>query len=598
MADTATLQKMQADLQAFRSGKGSGTSADPQSPIAADLAAYRQQKAAGTLPAPQKSSGLFDTVGKTIQEGYKDTIGGMVKNPGGLSPIAPFPGGQPLLRAAGTAGGVVGDVVTRVAKAGIDKIPENIRQGAKDFVAPAVAAAAPIIEAGKKVVEGVSKVAPETVKDVKAASNAVNLEGLNIAKIPLKVLAKASDKAVLEHYIGVNEKDFLRPTTVNEPLYAKATAVYNDAKARGIDLEKAATQQGIIHDKIASKGVYNTTDAADTLREGNYKVSDEIARPAIKAAESGVPLIPVDTVRTKMLDRIHSLPKSQIDDTDRALFAKQIAKRYEPGSASDLAHPNGYSLTELHDARIVAQKNGGYKVGQSASDALKAQRNREEGRVFADIFDTTVPPEVGMKDFRKELEKNFLLADYLEQLHGKHVPQGITAKAIRLFGRGLGGVLGSKVGGFPGFLVGSRGGDMLFNAFETRPNPIKTSALEAVKVQEPKVFQQLKAYIGTKELEKLTMKRLPGKGESSFKEVPPTLHATPGGVITPNAGEAADIAAVETGKAKPTTTNRKLKSYLEKVKNAQEADQQYLPQKVIEMGPGKRKTPKKLGDIY
>jgi hypothetical protein len=57
-------------------------------------------------------------------------------------------------------------------------------------------------------------------------------------------------------------------------------------------------------------------------------------------------------------------------------------------------------------------------------------------------------------------------------------------------------------------------------------------------------------YIGTKEAERLMTPRLPASGQSSFKETLPTIFTTPKGVSTTNKGEAADIAAVETGKAK------------------------------------------------
>ncbi len=403
-----------------------------------------------------------------------------------------------------------------------------------------------------------------------------------------------------KHFTAVNEKDILRPTTVNEPRYAKAASVYEDAKSRGIDLEKVATERGIIHDKIAEGGKYNTSDTVDSIREGNYAVSDKIARPAIKAAEGGVRRVKVSEVRNAMLDKVHSIPANQIDPADREALVKSIAKRYAAGGPADLAHPHGYTLTDLHDARIISQKNGGYKPGASSSDALKAQRNREEGRVFGDIFDKTVPPEVGMKEFRKELEKNFLLADYLERLHGKQVPQGITAKAIRLFGRGLGGVIGSKVGGFPGFLIGSRGGDMLFNSFETLPNPIKMSVLENIKKEDPAIYKQLVKYIGEKEAERLSIKLLPAPGQTSYKETPPTMFGSDkGGKPTPVKQEAVDIESVQSGAAKSPKSGRSpaMLRRLAELANTQDpytpADQ--LP--VIQMG-NKPKPKKNLSDIY
>lgn len=383
------------------------------------------------------------------------------------------------------------------------------------------------------------------------------------------------------HYQAVNEKDFLRPTTVNEPRFAKAQNIYNDAKTRGINLEKTASEQGIIHDQIAEGGKYNTSDVADNLREGNYQVGNDVVRPAIKQIEPGVRLVPVSEVRGAMLDRVRNIPASEIDAEDRATLIKQITKRYAPGSAADLAHPNGYSLTDLHDARIVSGKNGKFKPGADPSTALTAQRAREEGRVFADIFDKTIPEDAGLAGVRKFQEGNFRLADYLDSLHGKNVPEGITKKAVRLFGRAAGGVLGAKFGGFTGYLFGSRGGDMLFASFETLPNPIKVNILTKAFANRAKspVFDTLSQYLGKRQTEQLLMKALPGPGGSSFKEVPPTLFATPGGKITPNKAEAIDVTAVEKGTAKTPKAGPAYKTRLKEIQNKLE---RYLTPKEID----------------
>lgn len=490
--------------------------------------------------------------------------------------------GKPLLNAAGK---VVGTITPKILKDVAAGGSEAITKFAADHQLLGGIAAKP----SAKLAAGL-----QAVDDKIGAGTSKVFTGVkNVASEQFPQLSPT------EHYKSVNAKDIIRPTTVNEPKYSKATAVYNDAKGRGIDLEQVANERGVIHDKIAEGGKYNTADVVDNIREGNYQVSDSIARPAIKAAEPGVRLVPISEVRDSMTARIKRIPASQIDEADRANLLKQVSRRYADDSAAAAAHPNGYSLTDLHDARIVSGKNGGYKIGQSASDALKAQRSREEGRVFADIFDKTVPEEVGMKQFRKELEKNFLLADYLESLNGKKVPAGITKKAVRLFGRAVTATVGGKVGGFPGSILGAQYGDMLFNSFEALPNPIKMKVLQSIKIEDPKIFKELVQYIGTKEAERLMTKGLPAAGGSSFKETPPTMFTTPGGVTTPIKGEAFDIGNVDTGKTKAPKTDRRLKSYLTKVQYAQDADGTYTPPDelpTIKVGP-KKKGKKSLNDI-
>jgi hypothetical protein len=491
--------------------------------------------------------------------------------------------GKPLLNAAGKVVGVITPKVLKdVAAKGATAITEfaanhkllgGIAAKPSEMIANTLQKTDDAIEGGvKKVFSGAGKVVSEQYPNAS----------------PTK------------YYQGVNEKDFLRPTTINEPKYSKATSVYTDAKSRGVDLEKVATKRGIIHDKIAEGGKYNTLDTVDNLREGNYKVSESIARPAIKAAEPGVAKVPVSQIRSEMLRRVNSIPSSQITPEDRSTMIRIINRRYAPDGVVSKQFKDGYSLTDLHDARIISGKNGKYKIGGTSSDALKAQLSREEGRVFAEIFDNTVPEEVGIAQFRKELEQNFLLADYLEQLHGKAVPAGITKKAIRLFGRAITATVGGKIGGFPGSILGAQYGDMLFNSFETLPNPIKIKVLESIKLQDPKIYSELIKYVGEQEIARLTRLGLPAKGGSSFKETPPTLFVTPKGKATTNLGEGVDVAGVETGRIKAPKSGRSKASQKKLTETAQEALGPYVPPNempVIKAGRVPRKK-RNLNDIF
>lgn len=406
-------------------------------------------------------------------------------------------------------------------------------------------------------------------------------------------------KTPTEHYQAKNVSDIVRPTTVNEPKYSKATRVFEDAKGKGIDLGEVAKERGIIHDQLAEGGKYNTTDVVDNLKQANYEVSDRIARPAIAAAEGGVERVPVSEVRAKMLKQVNDIPSTQITPDDRAKMLSSINRRYAANGPVSSEFPEGMTLTNLHDSRIISAKNGGYKPGGSTSDALKAQLSREEGRVYSSIFDNKIPEEVGMKPFRKELEKNFLLADYLDELHQKKVPAGITKKAVRLFGRAVAATAGGKIGGFPGSILGSQYGDMLFSSFEALPNPIKMHVLQSVKVEDPKIFQELVNYIGKEKAAQLTRLQLPAAGQSSYKEPNPTYYVTPGGKASPVMGEATDIAAVESGAAKRPTTDRRLKSYRNKGELERGLGEFYTPDKdlpTIKAGR-KPKSKKSLNDI-
>lgn len=492
--------------------------------------------------------------------------------------------GKPLLNAAGK---VVGTITPKIIKDVTAKGSDAIAKFAADHQLLGGIAAKP---------------AAAIKRGAQAVDDAVGA-GFRKGGAALKSTAKEQfpDLDPTAHYTAVNERDIRQPTTVNAPAYSKATAVFNKAKDQGINLDKVATENGVYHHNIAEGKNYNTADTVEHLRDQVYTAGGEKARPAIKIASYETPRVSNAQIHGALRQRIHDLPATEADATEKEAMLEAIDKRYGPDSASARAHPDGYDLTDLHDNRIRAGKNGHYIPGVSdAPTTAKAKLSRLEESVFRKTFDRSAPKELKIDDFRRESQKILSLADYLEELHGKRVPEGVTKKAVRLFGRGLGGALGSKVGGFPGFLVGSRGGDMLFSTFEEFPNPIKTRILNRLKVEEPAAFKSIVDYIGKKEAERLLQHALPAAGKSSFKATKPTLFATPGGVITPDKGAAIDVTAVEKGNAKAPKSGRSPAATKKLIEYIQENGQgPYVPAKdlpVIKTGRMLKK-PSSLKDI-
>ncbi len=499
--------------------------------------------------------------------------------------------GKPLLDTTGKViGKITPQLLKNVVSNGTEAVTKFASQHNLPFEETVNKVTAPAVKATQAVTKGVSDVS-------RATGNAIKNQfpGLNPT----------------EHFKAINERDIIAPTTVTKPAYSKATDIYNEAKRRGIDLGKLANQRGISHGSITDGNAFNTEDTATLLRKENYKASKDVLRPAIESVQRDVPPVPTSQIEGALYKRIHDMPSSQINDADRKALLERVQKTYgvDLGEGKDVkvttspavdAHPNGYNLTDLFDSRIEAGGRVPYKPGGSPStDRLPAKFAQQEEAVFRDLFDKNLPPDSGLNEVRKQFEENFMLADYLDALHTKTVPKGPVKKAVNLFGRGLGGVLGSKVAGFPGFLVGSRGGDILFNNFEALPNPIKEKVLQnAFKNRGASpAFDKLRKYLGDQESARLLQKLLPAK--SSFKEVPPTLYTGKKVSTTPIKNEAFNTADVVSGKIKAPGTDRRLGSYLKKVQNARAADQQYAPEKTIDMGdkPKPKKTPKSLNDI-
>lgn len=494
--------------------------------------------------------------------------------------------GKPLLNAAGK---VVGKITPTILKDVASKGSVAITKFAADHqllggiaAKPSAALAKGLQGVDNTIGAGVSKGVSKTVAGLKATAKS-QFPGLDPT----------------QHFLDVNAKDIARPTTINKAAYSKATDINSDAVRRGIDLPAQANKLGISHSSITEGGNFNTEDAAQALRQQNFDVSKKVLRPAIQNIETDVQKVPIAQVRGSLLQKIHGAPASQINDAEREMLVKNVNKTYGDDSAAARAHPNGYSLTDLFDSRIEAGPRAKYKPGITPEpDVPKAKLARMEASTFKDIFDRTVPTNSGLDEVRKEFEKNFLLADYLDALHTKKVPEGVVKKAVNIFGRGLGGALGSKVAGFPGFLVGSRGGEMLFHSFELLPSPLKSAVLTRAFADkaDPTVFKTLNKYLGDQQTGRLLQKLLPEKASAAKS---PTLYTAKKVSTTPIKSEAFDTADVATGKIKAPTTDRRLGSYLKKVQNALVADHQYAPETKIDMGkkPTPKKSPKSLNDI-
>jgi len=380
----------------------------------------------------------------------------------------------------------------------------------------------------------------------------------------------------VQHYLNVNKADLARPTTINEPGYANATAIYNDAKAHGINLEDVGNERGVQHDKlIGDSGKYNTKDAVRQLEKKVYTDWNKPYRAAIREAEGETQRVPVQEVKEALIRKVANTPDSVYGVEEKSKLIDDIEKKYAPDSATGKARKHGYTLTNLHDSRIEAATRGKYKPGKEAPPTQeKARLARLEESTFRDLFDSRAPKDDEFTDMRREFEKNFRLASYLRALHGKKVPAGITKKAVRLFGKALGASLGGNVGGFAGFLAGGQLGDALFKGFDAVPNPLKGAVLDRLEIEEPAAYSALKEHLGAMEVARLQRKALPAMGESAFGKKAATMHVTPKGTVVPDKDEAIDLTAVEQGRAKAPRSGRT------------EADRRKLIQYIQENGQG------------
>ncbi len=290
-------------------------------------------------------------------------------------------------------------------------------------------------------------------------------------------------------------------------------------------------------------GRYDTADAAEGMREDAVKMSKEALRPALEAANPSVPVTHAPDVLTRAFQSLSQ--DKRLTPGDRIKVANNIMNE---ARALGNEHPNGMSLTDTFDKRIVYDKNSGYHAGKSLDDTNAAIANQHLGHAMRDIVnEKSAQAGLDTESFQDELSKYFRAADYLDALNTKKVPQSLVSKianraaavmgaaAGHSFSGGiLGGVGGYVIGGALEHMaenfVGKRGGEFLNNLEQTNP----------------KAFEAVKEYIQKTQDERAGQMKLPPGAE---KGTPANPH-----IVPPK--ETSGVEMVPAGKY-PTSANPK-----------------------------------------
>lgn len=407
--------------------------------------------------------------------------------------------GKPLLNAAGK---VVGTITPQVLK--------DVAAGGADAITK--------FAVNHELLGGVAKPLSEKIATGFQAvdENAGKLfkgTGSKVKDVISSQYPGLSKSNLQDRYTRIEQENFAKPTTEPKGTYKVATEIYNDAKAQGTDLGKVATDNKISHQSIINGNNYDTLDTANSLRNDAMKTSHDLIRPALAAAEPGVQRVPISTIRNDMLSSVDKIPKSQITDAERATIKDRINKEYGDNSAAAIAHPDGYTLTDLHDSKIATSTNANFRT-TSFDDSVKSKQYKQESATFRKLLEDNAPAELNIKKFNEAIQQKFQLADYLEKLHGKKVPMGVVAKAVDLFGKVAGASVGSHVGGGLGGVAGYHLGGVLFDSFENLSNPLKKYYLSTIEKSQPEVFAAFKQYLGDQETARLMRLKLPAPNSS------------------------------------------------------------------------------------
>lgn len=317
------------------------------------------------------------------------------------------------------------------------------------------------------------------------------------------------------HIEGV--KDFwMKAMTQNKPEYNPARNIYNKATKNNVDIGQILVDYKINPYDSIDGGKFKTTDAANSIYADNAKMSTEVLRPSLEIANSYTPKVPLETIKNDAIDYVMSNPNI----INREEATRKIESKFTSTGKNSLQerYPNGMSLTDLHDERILHTNN--YE-----STSFDNEINKDIANSLRDNLVKSSPKEIGVENFQKELSQRYQAADYIAKLNGKNVPIGFGKKFMIGAGKIIGTGVGADIGGILGGVAGYHSGGTLTKLILDMPFPFRQSALENLKVSNPEAFDAVINYIGKENIRKMTGLKLP----------PPTpLGETGNPIITPS----------------------------------------------------------------
>lgn len=306
-----------------------------------------------------------------------------------------------------------------------------------------------------------------------------------------------------QHYVQKNISEWKEPVTINKPGYSEAKKIYENAKSKGSNIPETLTKNKIEVSSNVENGNYSTSDVVNKIYDDVGKLSKEVLRPSLEAADQFTPRTPLEEI-------IRTAKKNIMSGSETPGNKTTLIKNLETELESlQSQYPEGLNLTEKLDNKILYDKNSRYNTFGDIATSNMAKLNKAIADSLRTHLEDAAPPGLPVHEFHAEQTKQYQAADYLESLNGKKVPQTklqyVAKTAAKVAGAGAGHGLG---GGILGSVGGYHIGGMLESFIENLPNPIKTQFLNNLKVSNPEAFravqqflhENLKAQINTKAL--------------------------------------------------------------------------------------------------
>ena len=306
----------------------------------------------------------------------------------------------------------------------------------------------------------------------------------------------AAQSALEDRYVNQAKEQWTKPTTLPKG-FNKATQIFEGAADQGHNIADTLVKNKInVADNVTrganGKQVFDTADTAENLRADAGKASKEMLRPSLQKADLTTPKTSVDDVIAEAKKNI-TKNNTLVQETKDSL----LRKLNDTGDSLKAQHPDGMSLTNLHDEKIVRDANAKYdNVTNDPATNAEATKNKAVADAARKLVEQKAPADVPVKAFNKELTKQYQAANYLDALHGKNVPTGAFSKLANYGGKLAGLAAGHAVGG--GILADVAGyhiGGAVERMFEGMSNPIKNTFLENLKETNPEAFDKVQGFL-------------------------------------------------------------------------------------------------------
>lgn len=321
--------------------------------------------------------------------------------------------------------------------------------------------------------------------------------------------------ALSNHEIARVKDEWEAPTKASG--FSASKDIYAHAESQGHDISETLTNDRLNPaEHVEGEGSasrFDTQEAADNIRKDAATMSNQMLRPALKAADAAITKTPVNDILREARANIDNNPKITLEDKES--MKGTINNSVRP--ALEKAHPDGMGLADAHDEKITRDLNSKYSPTGDIATNMKATTNKAVADALRSTIERNAPKDIDVKAFNHELQRQFQAADYLESLDGKKVPITTMAKLRKWAGKIVGLGIISHFGGSEILkdIIGYNVGGLLETMAERLPNPVRSMYLRNLEVENPKAFAAVSDYLKKTGQENETRMKLPPAADLS-----------------------------------------------------------------------------------